>query len=838
MGIRIAVRRALVVAGALAFTLSLSRELARAQDSATTGVPDGLAAGFEAPLLRADAYALSANPANLSFVDGAHTAILWNRMAGQTDDVAGVGLYQAFGTDGGFGVGVGFDRLFEPGALIGRLAASAGSQRVAVGIGMRGYHSRTDRELDGWRTADVFLSGRASNAFGFGLGVRNLGTPRLRGATVPRVWSTSLAFREASGLVETELIYRGAEAAWGDGDVEAVVVGRLVRGLRLYASFAYDLEAGEPARAGGGLELTLGPTISSAAVHAPLSGDDDLRAVAAIEFAWPEAANGVGRRGFFLRLDVTGDFDESPGHRIFGDDGTAFTDLLVDLDRVREDRAFDGVFLNLSGASAGWGQLYELRTALDAIRESGKQVVVYIEHGTIRDLYLAAGADWVAGPPTLSVLSTGVVSRRFYIAELLESVGVEAMFVRIGDYKSGPERFTQNAPSPESAEQLTRFLDRVWTDIGSRLGAAWDLEPAAVGDRLDSAPLSADELVEHGVMDAVVYRDELGEAVEEWLGRPFRVTYDPDVRPTRSPYWIAPHRIAVIHIDGAIVSGGSSAGLFGTTTGSATIGAIAEQLAADPGVEGVIVRIDSPGGSATASDQIHRALSRLAEAKPTVVSMGDVAASGGMYVAAIGAPIHATPNTLTGSIGIYAGSFSLDELFSWLGVNRVRDERGGPGRLFDGHGWSDEERSAVYDHIEQGYEIFVDRVATSRGLTTDEVDAIGQGRIWGGGEAVEVGLVDEAGGFLVALHALRARLGLRDGAPVTLEHHPSPSFSLMGLLPELPRFRARQGSDLANRVSDVLAALGLSSAVEALGVLTSAPSGTPMAHLEWVLDGL
>jgi protease-4 len=369
----------------------------------------------------------------------------------------------------------------------------------------------------------------------------------------------------------------------------------------------------------------------------------------------------------------------------------------------------------------------------------------------------------------------------------------------------------------------------VWDEVTGAIAGDSGRSVEAVRAWLSERPLRADVLLAEGFIHATGHTDTIEQDLEELVGRPVRFTTD--LTGAYGATWIPANQIAVLHIGGGIISGSGGQSLFGHKTGTDDVDRAIEEIAGNPAIRAVVLRIDSPGGSAHAAERIHDAVRRLDERLPVVVSMGDVAASGGYYVASIDAPIHASPQTLTGSIGIYAGNLALDELLGRIGVNRDSSERGGRASYFDGRAWSEEDRLAVRAHIESAYDLFIDRVAEARDLSSDDVRAVAEGRIWSGRDAAERGLVDGIDGFLGALDAARSAGGIRDDAPVSLVHYPRPRFGVGAMIGQA----VQADLEVEQSVRDWIGRLGMRAFAEHASAIEP---GAPMAQLEWVLEQL
>ena len=659
----------------------------------------------------------------------------------------------------------------------------------------------------------------------------NVGRSATDGTATRADQRVGLAVRDAAGSW-------GAETALqfdGDGAFAATELGlqRRFGALALRVSARLD-DQGE---AGGGLfaeyaldgaEISLGATGSS-------DGVGLVERIALSSESAPEADFGAAK---LVVLRLSGPLDERAGGGLFAPPGREFAALLEDVRRAAVDPRVTGLYLELDGCSGGIAQAFELRLALEELRTAGKQVVAYLESAGLIDLYLAGAADWVVASPTVQLLKTGVGGTSYYLAELLEKAGIEAQFVRTGPHKSGPETYLQNGPSDEARAQYEAYLDSVSEELVRGIGRG----DATLMERwralAASAPVTADDLKSAEIVNAIGYNDEVAAAYETTFSRPILWAAEAPWRQARQHRWMAEPAIGVLHIEGEIVEAASPYDLLGgeRTVSTATIVAAADALREDETVAGVIIRIDSPGGSAWASDEMAHALKALVAKKPVVVSMGSVAASGGYYVASLGVPIYALPTTLTGSIGVYAGTFSADGLFGKLGVHPVRTERGGATDLLGPHTWSTEERAAIQRSVDHTYDRFLGLVAASRSLTIERTTELAGGRIYAGTRAKELGLVDALTGFEGARKALVEQLGL-DGAATPLRHLPEgpQGLSLSAGLGLSAALSEPTSAPLADAVID---ALGLGRLLRLARPLLSARSAAPMMHFDGQLPEL
>jgi protease IV len=493
--------------------------------------------------------------------------------------------------------------------------------------------------------------------------------------------------------------------------------------------------------------------------------------------------------------------------------------VVESLERGAADPKIKAVLLRVSTLSdAGWGKVQELRDAIGRFRKSGKPAYAHLEYCGNREYYLATACSKIYAVPTATLDVTGMAAEVTFFKGTLDKLGVQAQFEGVGKYKNAPNQFTETGFTGPHREQMEALLDSLFGQFVSAIAKGRGKTEAQARALVDGGPYDGARALEAGLVDELLYEDEL-------LGRldgAERVTAGRYVKSTRGFSFDGRPKLALIYAVGNIVSGESQSGLGGDFVGSDTIARAIRQARKDASVRAIVMRIDSPGGSPTASDVIWREVTLAKKAKPVIMSMGDVAASGGYYLAMGGDAIVAEPGTITGSIGVFGGKISLRGLYDKLGLSKEIITRGRNAGLFSSYrAWTDEERQTWRRILTSIYDEFVQKAASGRGKTYDEIHAVAQGRVWTGAEAQKVGLVDRLGGLDVAVSLAKERAKIGKDQEIALM-----------ILPERKSFfetvleRQEEGAMIRMAPGDVRGALALA---RVLG------DGVPMARLPFEL---
>jgi len=479
----------------------------------------------------------------------------------------------------------------------------------------------------------------------------------------------------------------------------------------------------------------------------------------AIIFATFRKGEPTIRDNSLLALRVAGalpDYSpDDPFKRFFGGPDQSLTGLVMQFKKAKVDKRIKAVLLDIDMSGAGWGKAEEIRDAIKDFRTSGKPVYAFIELGLNKEYYIATACDKIYVPPPGELFINGLAADVMFFRGSLDKLGVYPDIYQIGKYKSAGDMFTQKEMTDAHREYINSLLDDLFNRYVQTIAEARHKTPEEIKALIDNAPYNGNQAKANGLIDEVAYHDEVEKQIKATLGYKEADTFSPvraeyrDVSP-ESLGLNEGERIAVIYASGEIGSGRSeNSPSGGQSIGSDTLSRAVTDAAADKSIKAIVIRVDSPGGSGLASDIIWHAVDAANQKKPVVISMSDVAASGGYYISASAAKIVAQPSTITGSIGVVAGKPVMRGLYDWLGISNEYVMRGKTAGMFrETEKFSDEERVKFEEWIKTTYyQDFVPKVAKGRKKDAQYIDSVGQGRVWTGAQAKERGLVDEYGGL-------------------------------------------------------------------------------------------
>jgi protease-4 len=477
-----------------------------------------------------------------------------------------------------------------------------------------------------------------------------------------------------------------------------------------------------------------------------------------------------------LLLKVSGDLQEIEPGGVIGQllqQPPTVRSVVESLRKAKVDNRVTGVVIRPTGTAALWAKVQEVRDAIADFRSSGKPIIGYLEQGGEQEFYLASACDKVFLMPTASLDLTGIASYELFVRGTLDKIGAYPDALHIGEFKTASNIYTEKTYTPshrEMAESLNRDL---YEQLVQGLAEGRHKSADEIRRLIDHGPFLPEDAIRAGLVDDVSYEDELDDKVQLATGSP-KFLGDDDYRNVSS-YSVGLNRgprIAVLYTVG-IISTGASSEDGAQVVGSDTVVEYLRKVRADHSIRAVVLRIDSPGGSAIASDVIWREVMLTRAVKPVIASMSDVAASGGYYIAMPAHQIVAEPATLTGSIGVVMVKFVIDGTLDKLGMNMEQVTSGRYADLYSPvRPFTPEERKKVEEQMQMTYEAFVEKAAAGRQTTPERIDAIAQGRVWTGQQAKELGLVDELGGLQRALALAKSRAKIDEDAEVELVVYP------------------------------------------------------------------
>lgn len=470
-------------------------------------------------------------------------------------------------------------------------------------------------------------------------------------------------------------------------------------------------------------------------------------------------------------------------------------DVLDNLRKAAVDKRVRAVVLLPRGTGFGWAKATQLRRAVAEFKRSGKPIFAYIERTEDLGFYLASAASKVYMTPTGNLALNGLASEVVFLRGSLDKLGVYPDLEHIGAYKSASDLLTRKSMSPAHREEVNAILDSYFTQYVDSLAASRGKNPAQIRKIINEHLfLTAEQALQYGLVDSLVYWDEVEAVLDKENGGKLSRLWGNTYRkiPARTLGLDRGPKIALVYAVGSIVLGNDAFDpLFGSAMGSSRVARDIRRAAEDRSIKAIIFRVDSPGGDALASDVIWRATQEARKKKPFIVSMSDVAASGGYWISMGADTIVAEPSTLTGSIGVISGKFSLRKLYEKVDLNVEIVKRGRfADALTASRPFTPEERKQVFDNMMQIYRTFVTKAAEGRRRTYDQIDAVGRGRVWTGAQAKEIGLVDALGGLETAIDIAKQKAGILPEQSVRLVVFPKEKSLLEMILSErLTAFR-------------------------------------------------
>ncbi|MCM3870133.1 MAG: signal peptide peptidase SppA [Pyrinomonadaceae bacterium] len=447
---------------------------------------------------------------------------------------------------------------------------------------------------------------------------------------------------------------------------------------------------------------------------------------------------------------------DDPLRRLFGGPEESLTNLVLQFRKAKIDKRIKVVVLDINMSGAGWAKAEEIRDAITDFRSSGKEVYAYMELGMNKEYYIASACNHIYLSPPGELFINGLAADVMFFRGSLDKAGIYPDIYQIGKYKSVGDMFTRKDMSDAHREYINSLLDDLFNRYVEAIAKARGKTPEEVRAIIDNSPYGSVKAKEAGLIDSASYRDELDKEIKTKLG--YKESDELPVVRGSAYREVSPEslgldkgeRIAVIYATGNIGSGKSDNSPTGDQSiGSDTLAKALNDARDDKTIKAIVLRVDSPGGSGLASDIIWHAVESAKQKKPVVVSMSDVAASGGYYISASASKIIAQPSTITGSIGVVAGKPVMKGFYDWIGLSNEYVLRGKNAGMFrETEKFTPDERAKFEEWIKTTYyNDFVPKVAKGRSKEEAYIDSVGQGRVWTGSQGKDNGLVDEFGGL-------------------------------------------------------------------------------------------
>ena len=501
--------------------------------------------------------------------------------------------------------------------------------------------------------------------------------------------------------------------------------------------------------------------------------------------------------------------------KLLGRERFTMTELVSSLKKASKDKKIEKVLFVPGAPLIGWAKAQEIRSSIKMLRESGKPVFTFLLMGDTLNYYLASASDKIVMPPDTSVLYlNGIRTETMFFKGTFDKIGVTAELQQIGEYKNAADVYTRDEMTEAHREAVTSLVDDLYMSIVEDITRDRNMDEVKLETLIDRGSFPASLAKEAGLIDELGHLEDLKRELAgdredvEFINLS---AYSRKGRlPKRKP------RIALIYVTGLIVPGWEEFSLYSSGANSEKIAGAIKDAREDDSVKAIVMRVDSGGGSAVASDEIWREVKRTKGEKPFIVSMSDVAASGGYWIAVDADAIVAEPSTITGSIGVISGKYNFRGLYDWIGLKKEIIKRGeNADILSDYTSFSPEQKELIREQMLEIYNTFLRKVSEGRGMELDEVESVARGRVWTGRQALEIGLVDKLGGLWTAIEIAGKKAGVSDYEKMGIVIYPKPRSPFREL------FNIKVSSDL--EMKEIKAIRKLKALLKREGVLALMP---------------
>jgi len=745
--------------GLLAVCLS-SSVLAQTSAVSTTDLSRGVTLLPNSVSFSDEATSLVYNPAGLGRVGTFNAIFVHDHSNTRALQSSGIWVGTSLGDMLGLGLGFEFmvpDRGLQRGKT--SVGLGVGPKVLSLGSTINWFNGGLANDMI---SADLGLQSMPARWLSFGAMVRNLNTPANGLTAFNREYSLGFGVRPLG-----ERLSIGVD--WIINERLAPEVSRMqytlnvepVRGLHVLGGFSHSFAAGAAAfgHVGVGLDFehfgyTQGVSFTATQANFQFMGRFSADRYPSIVPSKKIAVASLG--------DIGSNATSTVGSLLGLAAEDRYLRFLRFLERASEDPELSAVVLKVEGASVGFARADEVRSGILKLRAAGKKVIAYALSIGDAEYVMTSACDTVYAAPGAMIMVDGLRSSTLFFGGFAEMFGITVDVARVGAYKNFPDQFTRREMSAEQKEAINAYLDTTQKMVTERVTSSRKVSAEgwqAFTDEALQPPKRAKEL---GIIDDVLTPQQLDEQVQAAVPGAY---VDASYRPfsSRSTRWGSKREIAIVPVLGNITGGKSQSSPLGVgmTVGAETFIEAINEAAADDDVVAIVIRVDSGGGDAMASDLMYRAVVEARKKKPIVASMGDVAASGGYYAAMGAEEIWASPTTLTGSIGVFFAKPAVRNIANGIGIYQEsisRSKLAGMTDLFDP--WTEEQRVAVQAWVNDSYDTFITEVAVSRKLDKAAVDAVARGRVWSGEDAKARGLVDHLGGLMEAVNAAKAKAGL------------------------------------------------------------------------------
>jgi protease-4 len=608
-------------------------------------------------------------------------------------------------------------------------------------------------QLSSWK---VGLLARPLEFLSFGAVAKDLNRPRFSNQKTDISFDYGVAVRPIK-----DRLTLSAEASLGEKEKVKDAVYRFRAEVEPVDGFILSGDIDDDGNFGLGGRINL-PTLGVGSYNSVTKDYDYNQGVVYVNLSEDRYRTLLQRKNNFVELKLSGEIvEENSRVGLFGKTKPTVMELLESIRRAKDDKSVRGMLLRIESLNCGISKVQEIRDAILDFKTSGKNIIVFMEMGGNKEYYLATAADKIVLLPTGYLLLDGLEAEVTFIKGTLEKLGIVADLEHVGEYKSASDLLTRTSMSPAHREMVTSLLDDEYDQITRDIAQARGWTQEETKSKIDLGPFTASEAKDAGLADTLLFYDQIDDLIKYTVRiKPRHLAYQAYRNRHYYKYsWSIPPKIAVIFATGAIGSGESGRNfLIGDYMGSETIARAIQKAREDRSIKAIVFRVDSPGGSGIASDVILREIIKTKGVKPLIVSMSDVAGSGGYWISCAADTIVSMPGTYTGSIGVISGKFSFQGLYEKIGLNIETVKRGKHADLYSTtHSFNSEEREIVQRQIKEFYSDFVHKVAEGRKMSEAKVDSLGRGRVWTGRQAQENGLVDLLGGLDLAISIARRK---------------------------------------------------------------------------------